>query len=50
MNSETDIELSIDTLGGRGDGIAEFEGERVFVPYAAPGDRVQLPSGEWTTK
>jgi len=40
MNTETDIELAIDTLGGRGDGVADFEGERVFVPYAAPGDRL----------
>lgn len=40
MKTETDIELAIDSLGARGDGIAAFEDERVFVPYAAPGDRL----------
>jgi 23S rRNA (uracil1939-C5)-methyltransferase len=41
MKSDTDIELTIDTLGARGDGIASFEGERVIVPLGVPGDRVQ---------
>ena len=40
MKTDTDIELTIDALGARGDGIASFEGERVIVPLAAPGDRV----------
>ena len=42
MKSHTDIELVIDTLGARGDGIAAFEGERVIVPLGVPGDRVKL--------
>lgn len=41
MKSDTDIELAIEALGARGDGIASFEGERVMVPLAAPGDRVK---------
>ncbi len=40
MKSDTDIELTIDALGARGDGIASFEGERVIVPLGVPGDRV----------
>ena len=42
MKTEADVEIVIESLGGRGDGVADFEGERVFVPYAAPGDRVKL--------
>jgi len=41
MKSDTDIELAIEALGARGDGIASFEGERVIVPLAVPGDRVK---------
>lgn len=40
--TDTDVEIVIESLGGRGDGVGDFEGERVFVPYAAPGDRVKL--------
>jgi 23S rRNA (uracil1939-C5)-methyltransferase len=40
MKADTDIELTIEALGARGDGIASFEGERVIVPLAVPGDRV----------
>jgi 23S rRNA (uracil1939-C5)-methyltransferase len=40
MKTDTDIELTIKAIGARGDGIAAFEGERVIVPLAAPGDRV----------
>lgn len=41
MKTDTDIELAIEALGARGDGIASFEGERVIVPLAVPGDRVK---------
>ncbi len=34
------IELAIVELGARGDGIADYRGERVFVPLALPGERV----------
>ncbi len=35
------VEVSIETLGMRGDGIGASGGRRVFVPYALPGERVQ---------
>jgi 23S rRNA (uracil1939-C5)-methyltransferase len=41
MKTDTDIELTIEALGARGDGLASFEGERVIVPLAVPGDRVK---------
>jgi 23S rRNA (uracil1939-C5)-methyltransferase len=34
------VELTIETLGGQGDGIARRQGESVFVPFTLPGDRV----------
>ncbi|HET8728519.1 MAG TPA: TRAM domain-containing protein, partial [Alphaproteobacteria bacterium] len=41
-----EIEVTVRALGARGDGIAEYEGSRVFVPFAAPGDRVRVRLGE----
>jgi 23S rRNA (uracil1939-C5)-methyltransferase len=41
LKTDTDIELTIEGLGARGDGLASFEGERVIVPLAVPGDRVK---------
>ena len=41
MKADSDIDLTIEALGARGDGIASFDGERVIVPLAAPGDRVK---------
>jgi 23S rRNA (uracil1939-C5)-methyltransferase len=35
-------ELTISTLGQHGDGIAEHAGGRVFVPFALPGERVDV--------
>ena len=34
------VELDILTIGARGDGLAKFDGEQVFVPLTLPGDRV----------
>jgi 23S rRNA (uracil1939-C5)-methyltransferase len=34
------IELVIDSVGARGDGIAAWQGETVFVPFTAAGDHV----------
>lgn len=34
------VEVVIETLGGRGDGVAHLDGETVFVPFTVPGDRV----------
>jgi 23S rRNA (uracil1939-C5)-methyltransferase len=34
------VELDILAIGARGDGLAKFEGEQVFVPLSVPGDRI----------
>ncbi|HLN25209.1 MAG TPA: 23S rRNA (uracil(1939)-C(5))-methyltransferase RlmD [Patescibacteria group bacterium] len=34
------LEIDIETVGGRGDGIGHHNGEQVFVPGTVPGDRV----------
>ena len=39
------VEASILALGHAGDGIADVEGRRVFVPGAMPGDRVRIELG-----
>ena len=36
------LELDIETLGGRGDGVAKYKDEPVFVPGTLPGDRVAV--------
>ncbi len=36
------VELTIAEIGVRGDGVAVFEGHRVFVPLTVPGDRVRV--------
>jgi 23S rRNA (uracil1939-C5)-methyltransferase len=42
--------LVIESVGVRGDGIAHLDGEPIYVPFAAPGDRVRVrlrrPRGE----
>ncbi len=35
-------EVTIESLGGRGDGVARLDGRPVFVPLTLPGDRVRL--------
>lgn len=35
-------EVLIDSIGQHGDGIAEVGGERVFVPFTLPGERVEI--------
>ena len=37
----TEIELTVDTIGVRGDGVAFHQGSKVFLPFTAPGDRVR---------
>lgn len=34
------VTLEIDRLGSQGDGLARLDGQTVFVPFTAPGDRV----------
>lgn len=36
------IEVFIDTIGGRGDGVGEWNSRRVFVPFTLPGERVRV--------
>jgi 23S rRNA (uracil1939-C5)-methyltransferase len=35
-------EVTIEALGQHGDGVAEIAGERVFVPFTLPGERVEI--------
>jgi 23S rRNA (uracil1939-C5)-methyltransferase len=35
-------EVTIERLGGRGDGVAQLDGRPVFVPLALPGDRLRV--------
>ncbi len=35
---------TITGLGHKGEGIAEIEGRKVFVPFALPGERVEIES------
>ncbi|MGA7868539.1 MAG: hypothetical protein WCA23_31985, partial [Stellaceae bacterium] len=44
-HSEGLAELSIERIGARGDGIAQYRGELVFVPFTVPGDRVHARFG-----
>jgi 23S rRNA (uracil1939-C5)-methyltransferase len=36
------VELVVARLGAQGDGIAEWQGEAVFLPFTVPGDRVRV--------
>jgi 23S rRNA (uracil1939-C5)-methyltransferase len=39
------VELDVERVGAQGDGIAHYGGERVFVPFTVPGDRVRVRLG-----
>ena len=43
--SRREIELVIERLGGGGDGIGTVDDQRVYVPFAAPGDQVRARLG-----
>jgi 23S rRNA (uracil1939-C5)-methyltransferase len=46
MSLRTEIEVAIEEIGARGDGIGHLDdGTRVFVPYTVPGDRVTARVG-----
>jgi len=36
--SSCELELTVEEIGGRGDGIAHHEGARVFIPFTVPGN------------
>jgi 23S rRNA (uracil1939-C5)-methyltransferase len=40
------IRLDIREIGGRGDGIAELDGRRYFVPFTLPGETVEAEPGD----
>ena len=42
---ERPVELSVERVGARGDGIAQHRGEPVFLPFTVPGDRVRARLG-----
>jgi len=44
-NRESLVELTVERIGARGDGIAHYRGEPVFVPFTVPGDRVRARLG-----
>jgi len=35
------VEIVIETLGQQGDGVANWQGEQVFIPFTLPGERVE---------
>src|SRR5690242_21318529 len=39
------VELAVERIGARGDGIAQYRGEPVFVPFTVSGDRVRARLG-----
>jgi len=39
------LEVHVDEIGARGDGIAVCEAGRLYIPYAAPGDRLRVKVG-----
>jgi 23S rRNA (uracil1939-C5)-methyltransferase len=45
LSPEELIELSVERVGARGDGIAQYGGEPVFLPLTVPGDRVRARLG-----
>jgi len=44
-HSDSLVELAVERIGARGDGIAQYRGEPVFVPFTVPGDRVRARLG-----
>jgi 23S rRNA (uracil1939-C5)-methyltransferase len=42
---ESLVELTVERIGARGDGIAQYRGEPVFLPFTVPGDRVRARLG-----
>jgi 23S rRNA (uracil1939-C5)-methyltransferase len=43
--AEAVVELAVEPLGARGEGIAEYDGAPVFLPFTVPGDRVRARIG-----
>jgi len=47
LNHDPDkfVELAVERIGAQGDGIAEYDGKPVFLPFTVPGDRVRARLG-----
>ncbi|HXP29638.1 MAG TPA: class I SAM-dependent RNA methyltransferase [Stellaceae bacterium] len=45
MTGDAAVDLTVASIGIRGDGIAEHAGERIFLPLTAPGDRLRAVLG-----
>src|SRR5579864_4463218 len=45
MPSDETVTLTIERVGVRGDGIASWQGEPIYLPFAAPGDVVRAKLG-----
>jgi 23S rRNA (uracil1939-C5)-methyltransferase len=46
VNHRGPVELVIASIGARGDGLADHDGQPVYVPFTVPGDRVSVTLGE----
>jgi 23S rRNA (uracil1939-C5)-methyltransferase len=45
LRESVEATLTVESIGVRGDGIAHLEGETIYIPFAAPGDRVRVRLG-----
>jgi 23S rRNA (uracil1939-C5)-methyltransferase len=45
MMANADVEVAVERLGAQGDGIAQYDGAPVFLPFTVPGDRVRARLG-----
>ena len=50
MHSEQEINLVIQELGDNGDGFALLGGDKVFIPFTAPGDQIRASIAPLPTK
>ena len=39
------MEITVETIGAQGDGIATTPEGRLYIPFAAPGDRLRVQPG-----
>jgi len=46
VSPEETVLLTVTRVGVRGDGIAEHQGKPVYIPFAAPGDRLRVRLGK----
>jgi 23S rRNA (uracil1939-C5)-methyltransferase len=40
------MEVTVETIGAQGDGLADSPEDRLYIPFAAPGDRLRVEPGE----